>query len=69
MKKVWISLRVIEGEYETENDAADGMIEGYDLNLDESHPLCDRIIGFYPYEIEKLCELLYNQQKEEHQYP
>jgi hypothetical protein len=65
MKKVWINLRVIEGEYETENDAADGMIEGYDLNLDESHPLCDRIIGLFPGEVFGLLLRLNDQTQKE----
>jgi hypothetical protein len=66
MKKTWISLRVIEGEYETESDAADGMIEGYDLNLDESHPLCDRIIGLNHHEVfGLLLRLSIQEQKEQ----
>ena len=65
MSRVWISLRVIEGEYETESDAADGMNAGFGGNFDDTHPLCDRIVGFYPYEIERLLRILYTQQNEE----
>jgi hypothetical protein len=65
MKKTWISLRVIEGEYETESDAADGMNAGYGENFNEEHLLCDRIIGFTPSEITFLSKRLLNQQIEE----
>jgi len=51
MKRVWVSLRVIEGEYETENDAADGMNADDGDNFAWHHPLCDRIIGLDPGEI------------------
>jgi hypothetical protein len=61
MKRVWVSLRVIEGEYETENDAADGMNAGYGENFDERHPLCDRIVGLYPDEIDTLLYYLKDQ--------
>lgn len=66
-KKTWISLRVIEGDYETESDAADGMNAGYGGNFDDEHPLCDRIIGFSPSEIRHLSKRLLNQQIEEQQ--
>jgi hypothetical protein len=65
MKKVWVSLRVIEGEYETENDAADGMNAEYGGNFDMNHELCDRIIGLDPGDIFGLLLRLNEQTQKE----
>lgn len=67
MKKTWISLRVIEGEHENSDAACEAMLDGCGGNFDETHPLCDVILGLTPSEIRHLLKRTLNQEIEEQQ--
>lgn len=65
MKKTWISIRIIEGEYENSDAACDAMLDGWGDNFDESHPLCDVILGLTEEQIEYLNQIDQQQRNEE----